>query len=522
MSSKLQQSIKPGASAGAGASGCQRRERNVPCSRWSRFSLSPALALALALGVTACNKAIVDVDTNKPPVTPTDTTTPPPALTREFRGLWVATVSNIDWPSKPGLTADQQKAELTSLFDRAVKAGINTIIFHVRPSANAVYSSSIEPWGEMLTGTQGVSPGYDPLQFAIDEAHARGLELHAWVNPFRAGNSKDTLKLAASQVWNTHRSWVRVYGSQLWLDPGEPAAQDHSMRVIDDIVSRYDIDGLHIDDYFYPYVENNLDFPDNATFAQYANGMARADWRRDNINRFIQRMYSEVHGLKPTLKIGISPFGIWRPGNPPGIVGLDAYSEIYADSKKWLNNGWMDYFAPQLYWSIASTGQSYPALLDWWISQNTTGRLIVPGLAAYRVNDGSSTAFSSSEIPNQIALTRTRTGAHGEILYNATSTLNKLGILYNDVALSPVMPWLDSAAPPAPTLTAGTFSITINPGSGEAARWWAIRTHTTTGWSTHIQFGTNRVYALDSNTDRVVVQAVDQAGNLSSATEWKR
>ena len=252
----------------------------------------------------------------------------PPALIREMRGLWVATVANIDWPSSAALTANQQRAELIDILDRASTLGINAIVFHVRPAADALYESSLEPWGSMLSGTQGVSPGYDPLQFAIEQAHSRGMELHAWVNPFRAGNARDSTSKSSLHVFNSKRQLVRVYGSQIWLDPGEPDAQDHSMRVIRDIVTRYDIDAIHADDYFYPYQErdaNNalIPFPDEGTYARYGAGIARDDWRRANIDRFVQRMYQEVHAIKPTVKVGISPFGIWRPGNPPGVQGLD-------------------------------------------------------------------------------------------------------------------------------------------------------------------------------------------------------
>src|SRR4029079_9104817 len=189
----------------------------------------------------------------------------------------------------------------------------------------------------------------------------------------------------------------------IWMDPGEPDVHDRSMSVILDIVRRYDIDGIHADDYFYPYVVNDnagkpIRFPDDATFAKYGAGLSLADWRRANIDRFVERMYREVHAIKPTIKVGISPCGLWRPGNPAGITGLDAYASIYADSRKWLQQGWVDYLAPQLYWSIASTGQSYPALLDWWIAQSTQGRHVWPGLAAYRVSDGTTSAFSTNEI----------------------------------------------------------------------------------------------------------------------------
>src|SRR5205085_3833851 len=252
---------------------------------------------------------------------------------------------------------------LIDLLDRSQKAGFNTFVFHVRPAADAVYTSQLEPWGMMLTGKQGEDPGYDPLAFAVEQAHARGMELHAWINPFRAGNSKDTLLLAPMHMFNTHRDLVRVYGSQLWFDPGDTAVQNHSIRVIDDIMQRYDIDGIHADDYFYPYPENDstkheIPFPDSATYANSGTTLSLDDWRRQNIDKFLERLYRDAHRIRPNIKVGMSPFGIWRPGNPPSVAGFDAYAKIYADSKKWLQSGWVDYLVPQLYWAISAPKQS--------------------------------------------------------------------------------------------------------------------------------------------------------------------
>lgn len=484
--------------------------------------------------VAACSdSSITGPPTVTPPVT-NDTT--PPVLLREMRGLWIATVANIDWPSRNTLTADQQRAELVDILTRATATGINTIVLHVRPAGDAVYPSSLEPWGAMLTGTQGNDPGYDPLAFAIQEAHARGLELHAWINPFRAGNTADTLRLARSHLFYTRRDLIRVYGGNIWMDPGEPDVHDHSMRVVTDIVRRYDIDGLHADDYFYPYVVNDaqsrpLAFPDDATFARYGAGLALGDWRRANVDRFIERMYREVHALKPTLKVGISPFGIWRPGNPPGVQGLDAYASIYADSRKWLQQGWLDYLAPQLYWAIAAPQQSFPALLDWWLGQNSQGRHVWPGLAAYRVSDGTTSAFTLQEIPSQIQATRVRPGGTGHILYNTNSTLRRnagalaavlAADLYKSGALVPASPWLDAIAPAAPTLTFSGGTVQITPGSGEAARWWAVRMRISGAWVTRVLFGEQRTLLVDAGVDRLLVQAVDQAGNVSTVAEWRR
>jgi uncharacterized lipoprotein YddW (UPF0748 family) len=457
-----------------------------------------------------------------------------PALEREMRGLWVATVANIDWPSRNSLSADQQRAELTDILDRAASLGLNSVVLQVRPASDAVYRSSIEPWASLLSGTQGNDPGYDPLAFAVTEAHARGLQLHAWINPFREGNSADSAKLAATHLFRTRRDLSRVYGTQLWLDPGEPEAQDHVIRVVRDIVQRYDVDAIHADDYFYPYQENDaqgklIDFPDSGSYARAKSALSRADWRRENIDRFVERMYREVHAIKPALAVGISPFGIWRPGNPPGVTGLDAYATIYADSRKWLQQGWVDYLAPQLYWSIASTGQSFPALLDWWAAQNPMGRHVWPGLAVYRVADGTSSAFAAREISDQIGLARTHLSSRGHLLYNTTSTLKRangvsavLAPVYAAAAVVPASPWLDASVPGAPSLTVSGRSVQLAPGSGATPRWWGLRFRSAGTWATRVVFGDQRAFTLSADPDRVIVNAISVAGVASADAVWTR
>jgi len=296
----------------------------------------------------------------------TSVTPPPPA--REFRGAWIATVANIDWPSKPGLGVAEQKAELIALLDRAAQLKLNAIIFQVRPACDAMYVSPLEPWSEYLTGAMGRAPQpfYDPLAFAIGEAHRRGLELHAWFNPFRALHPRARSPVAPNHISRTHPGWVRKYGDQLWLDPGEPAARDYVLSVVMDVVRRYDVDGVQFDDYFYPDPEKDtagreLVFPDDATWRKFGlpgGFLSRDDWRRANVNQFIQRVYQSIKAVKPRVKFGVSPKGIWRPGYPQQIRGMDAYAKIYADSRKWLANGWLDYFSPELYWPIEPKEQS--------------------------------------------------------------------------------------------------------------------------------------------------------------------
>ncbi len=390
----------------------------------------------------------------EPPVNPPVTV---PSIGREFRGLWVATVANIDWPSRNTLSVGEQQAELLAILDLARTSGLNAVVLQVRAAGDALYPSLIEPWARSLTGTQGTDPGWDPLLFAVVQAHARGLELHAWFNPFRAASLSDTARLSPRHLAKQKPALTRVFCTQLWFDPAEPEVQDQAMSVVRDVLTRYDIDAVHVDDFFYPYPDTrcpNLSFPDSVTYDRYQRGggtLDRANWRRDNVNRFVERLYTEVHAQRSFVRVGISPFGIWRPGNPAGIVGLDAFGSIYADSRLWLQQGWVDYFAPQLYWSLASSGQNFGALLDWWGQQNTRQRHLWPGLAAYRIADGSASAYSASEIPAQIARSRQRSGSVGALLYNTTALRENRGSLATTLAtvtnatlaLPPATTWLD-------------------------------------------------------------------------------
>ena len=393
-----------------------------------------------------------------------------PTISREFRGVWVASVDNIDWPSRSDLAPCDQQAELITLLDRAAALHLNAVILQVRPAADALYESKIEPWSEYLTGVQGTapSPWYDPLAFAVKEAHARGLELHAWFNPYRARQSRAKSPPSPRHVSRTMPSYVKTYGPYLWMDPGEPAVRRQTLRVVLDVVRRYDIDGVHIDDYFYPYQEYDsrgrvIDFPDARSWKRYRrNGgsLARADWRRRNVDQLIRELYTRVHEVKPWVKFGISPFGIWRPGNPEQITGYDAYERLYADSRKWLRNGWADYFTPQLYWPIAQLPQSYPTLLEWWVAQNAKGRHIWAGNYTNKVGTGRDQGWPATEVLNQIMLTRAQPGATGNVHFSMAAFLadsDSLGArlmsgLYAEPALVPASPWLGRVAPGRPTI----------------------------------------------------------------------
>ncbi|MFN4241642.1 MAG: glycoside hydrolase family 10 protein [Tepidisphaerales bacterium] len=343
----------------------------------------------------------------------------PPAIAREFRGVWVASVVNINWPSRPGLSTAQQQAELLHILDRAAELNFNAVLLQVRPTADALYASELEPWSYYLTGTQGKAPEpfYDPLALAVAEAHKRGLELHAWINPFRVRQKGARYPASADSLSRRHPEWVRQYGTLEWLDPGEPAAREHSLKVAADLVTRYDIDGIHIDDYFYPYRERGpdgkeMEFPDAETYAKYGQGRSLGDFRRANINDYVRRLYEQTKRIKPHVKVGISPFGIWRPGHPPQVRGMDAYEVIYGDALLWLREGWSDYFTPQLYWPIAQTPQSFPVLLNWWIGENVQGRHLWPGLFTTRA-DGARPTWPASEVEYQVKISRGLGGPGG-------------------------------------------------------------------------------------------------------------
>lgn len=458
-------------------------------------------------------------------------TVSPPAPPREFRGAWLATVANLDWPSQPGLTVAAQKAELVALLDRAAQLKLNAVILQVRPMADAVYASPLEPWSEFITGRMGRAPEpfYDPLAFAIQEAHKRGLELHAWFNPFRVSlpPAQARSPAALNHLSRTHPELVRRYSNLLWLDPGEPAAREHVLNVIQDVVRRYDVDGITFDDYFYPYPEKDVDgravdFPDNASWRKYgaASGMARDEWRRANVNQFIQNADRSIHALKPWVKFGISPFGIWRPGFPKQIQGLDAYAKIYADSRSWLVNGWLDYLSPQLYWPVDQWEQSFPVLLQWWSGQNVKHRHVWPSLNASNVG----TKWKPDEITRQMQIIRRQPGVSGEIFYHLRNLVDNRALTdiarneYSQPALVPASPWLDSVPPDKPKLSVSESRAGLRAEwaatGGEPAWLWILQFRINGVWTTEILPAHRKVWTFDHSTPGVIaVSAVDRVEN---------
>jgi uncharacterized lipoprotein YddW (UPF0748 family) len=407
---------------------------------------------------------------------------------REVRGAWIATYANIDWPKNRTEPVVLQRAALTAILDHHQATGVNTIYFQIRSQCDAMYASSIEPWSADLTGTQGKAPVetdpldptstkiWDPLQFMIDECHRRGIELHGWMNPYRAINNYNVIHtFAPNHVARQHPEWLLSQGTLRILNPGLPEVQAYIKRVIADVVSRYDIDGIHFDDYFYPSppAAGVAPYNDDDTYNADPRGFTdRGDWRRDNVNRFIQGVWDTINAIKPWVKFGVSPSGIYRNSTNPELgtatSGLQHYVTLFADTRKWLQEGWIDYLAPQVYWYIGQPGANYAVIVPWW-NNNAYGRHIYIGLAGYKVNDPVQGVHwaNPSQIPNEVRLNRSPEHAniYGQIVYNTSSLLSttRLGFrdslrldFYKYPALLPQMPWRDNIAPEPPTALTGT------------------------------------------------------------------
>lgn len=395
--------------------------------RWKRFVLA-----AIALGLLMLTHASLFAEQATASGLQDD------ALKREFRGAWIASVSNIDWPSNRFISQEAQKQELVDMLDKLQEIGINAVIFQVKPSADTLYTSEILPWSEWLTGTQGTDPGYDPLQFAIEEAHKRNMELHAWFNPFRANTRPNLNGMTENNpVRAMDEGWAVPYGSGLYLNPGIEGVRDFVTETIIEVVSQYDIDGVHIDDYFYPYPVGDELFDDEAAYQQYGGGFSdKGDWRRNNVNLFVEQLHSEIKETKPEMQFGISPFGIWRNAStdPTGSAtnGLQAYDAVYADSRTWIRNGWIDYIAPQIYWSTELAVADYDVLVEWWANEVRGSEVqLYIGQAAYKIANNSDPQWHQpDELIKQIRYNRTHAEVKGGIFYSSKPLLaNPLNIL---------------------------------------------------------------------------------------------
>lgn len=501
---------------------------------------------ALALfSLTNCSSTVT--------TTPGDPSGRTPSAEREFRAAWVATVANINWPSEPGIPVEQQKQEALDLLNLLQENNFNAVIFQVRPHGDALYKSNLEPWSYYLTGEQGTPPDpyYDPLQFWIDEAHKRGIELHAWLNPYRAHHPAGGEITESSMVKTKPDLVVELAQGYWWMDPAKQGTQDHSYNVVMDILNRYDVDGIHFDDYFYPYPSYNdgEDFPDDNSWNAYKQGggkLSRGDWRRESVNTFIERLYKGIKAEKPHVKFGLSPFGIWRPHNPPAIAGFDQHNVLYADAKLWLNEGWIDYWTPQLYWPVNQLEQSFPLLLGWWKEENTKGRHIWPGMSIGRFRGEQ----GIDEVINQIMITRGMLPQSPGVVHWSIGPLVRSPELakalldgpYKRQALVPPSRWLDKRPPLSPQITYSFDKDTLkvdwdHEEKSDISRWvvyyrygplWEYQIHGSEFNSDKLPaFKVNKSYINDeeeetkeldkalSSLKSIAVSAVDKYGNES-------
>ncbi|NRQ39452.1 family 10 glycosylhydrolase [Nonomuraea sp. NN258] len=384
--------------------------------------------------------------------------------------MWISTVANIDWPSRTGLSVSAQQAEFRAWLDLAVQKRMNAVVVQVRPTADAFWPSPYEPWSQWLTGTQGANPGYDPLAFMVAEAHARNLELHAWFNPYRVANHDDPSRLVTTHPARKNPDWRFAYGGKLYYNPGIPAVRDFIEDAIMDAVTRYDLDGVHLDDYFYPYPVSGQTIPDAATFSRYGGSFTDiGDWRRENVNLLVRELDQRIHAAKPWVSFGISPFGIWRNAgaDPLGsrTSGLQSYDAIYADSRLWVKQGWVDYISPQIYWHLGFATAAYDVLTAWWAEAvRGTGVQLVIGQAAYRAGaSGQDAAWQDpAELSDHLTYNRQHPEVAGDIFFSAKDVkANRIGAIstlvnahYSRPALPPARG--SAAAPGAPAITAAT------------------------------------------------------------------
>ncbi len=345
----------------------------------------------------------------------------------EFRGVWVASVDNIDWPSKGNYNSDSQKVEFLKLLNMHKSNGMNAMIVQIRPATDAFYPSQYEPWSEWLTGKQGKPPVpyYDPLEFMIAETHKIGMEFHAWLNPYRAAFNINTSSIAATHITKIHADWFLTYGDKKYFDPGNKQVQHYVTNIVKDIVTRYPVDAIHFDDYFYPYRIEGKEFPDDEKYLQYGNGMTKDDWRRSNTDSIIFMLSRIIKKENKKCQFGISPFGVWRNIDKDPVNGSNTragqtnYDDLYADILLWLKNGWIDYVAPQIYWEFEQKNAPYQVVLDWW-NTHTYGKNCYIGLGIYKA--GSNVFWNdTTQLPRQIEAIRNTPNIQGMIFFSSKS-----------------------------------------------------------------------------------------------------
>jgi uncharacterized lipoprotein YddW (UPF0748 family) len=385
--------------------------------------------------------------------------------TTEFRGVWIATVSNIDWPKTRTNDPEKQKADFIRLADLHKRNGMNVLVVQIRPAADAFYPSSLEPWSEFLTGKQGEAPNpyYDPVQFMIEETHKRGMEFHAWLNPYRAVFNINGSSIAPDHITRKHPEWFLTYGDKKYFDPGNKQAQAFVSDVVRDIVKRYSVDAIHMDDYFYPYRIAGKEFPDEISYKNSGSALPKDDWRRSNCDSIITAIHRVLRSERPECRFGISPFSVWRnrsqhPDGSDSKAGVTNYDDLYADILLWLKKGWIDYVTPQLYLEIGHDKIAYEKLLDWW-GKHSYGKHVYIGHGIYRAGENNSIKWKNpNELPNQIKLLRDNPNIQGSIYFSSKSFEKNYNgwndslqnNYYKEPALIPATPWLSKGKPASP------------------------------------------------------------------------
>ncbi|WP_299518847.1 family 10 glycosylhydrolase [uncultured Serinicoccus sp.] len=426
----------------------------APHPRHRRTLLAGAvvpLGAALALGGAATSQAAP-----APAGAPWTTCSPAPeAPLHEMRGVWIASVANIDWPSRPGLSPQEAQAELEAWYDEALASGLNSVVVQVRPTADTFWPSELEPSSAWLTGEQGADfGGWDPMAFAVEEAHARGLDFHAWFNPYRVTlTGTDPSVLAEDHPARVHPDWTVAYGGKLYYDPGVPAVREHTTAVIMEAVERYDIDGVHFDDYFYPYPVAGEEFSDHESYAAYGAGFAdRGDWRRDNVDRLIEGLHEQIEAAKPHVAFGVSPFAVWRnagtdPEGSETTAGAQTYDDLYADTRRWVREEWMDYVLPQVYWAIGFEPAAYDVLVPWWSEQvDGTDVALWIGQATYKVGTSTQSPEWSdpAEMVRHLDLNEQYPQVTGDVYFSAKDVradrLDHWSLLQSEHYGSPALP----------------------------------------------------------------------------------
>ena len=463
----------------------------------------------------------------------------------EFRAAWIATLENIDWPTKKGLSTEEQKSEFIKLLDLLQSIGMNAIIVQIRPVADAFYPSELEPWSEYLSGVQGKAPNpfYDPLAFMIAETHKRNMEFHAWLNPYRAVFSLATSSIAPTHITRKHPEWFINYAGKKYFNPGLPQARNFIHDVVKEIITKYNIDAVHMDDYFYPYPVGTKEFPDNKTYIEYGHNLSKADWRRSNCDSIITMISSLIKSTHPTMKFGISPFGVWRNKSVDSTgsntkAGLTNYDDLYADILLWLNKGWIDYVVPQLYWERGHKLCDYDTLLEWW-NKHTYGRQLYIGHTLERV--GHSIAWrNKNELPDEIKNLREYFSTDGSAFFSAGIFKNNPNgwndSLHNNYyrlpAIIPPMAWIDSSVPAKPVIVKQDKNkISLSYKSNKAIKGYAVfdlspLVDETLDYATLIKIEyTSDKAEIDLNEinmlpgDKIFIAAISVGNNLS---EWIR